>query len=297
MSLSEPFGFSAPDGPVFVAVTKGDATGTLERVDRRRVGKVAAFAVGDRHLDDFALAVVSGKPRLVVLDPEVLEAANKALSRFRAVRRAATPLRRGIGSRCRCSAQPAPLRMLADGVHDAGPGGDGAAPEIVAVGEAAREHHEVGPGGSVLSSARRQDAAAGDQPRGAAGRLLLRRLSQVRRHRGQDPHHGRRPRAFSAGRADAGHLQRLPNPLRSGVAARRTAQKCATALYLPLPTLQGREQRDAVFPKTTARAKSSRWRSPTAKATTLPTRRRSTRSSVPVASPFVTATKTAPSGG
>ena len=59
--------------------------------------------------------------------------------------------------------------------------------------------------------ARRHRVARGHRSRGGAGRLLLRRLSALRRDRGARADHGRGARACRQGRAGARRLQRLPD--------------------------------------------------------------------------------------
>ena len=62
---------------------------------------------------------------------------------------------------------------------------------------------------------------AGRRRRDPAGRLQLRRLSPLGRHRAVQPDHAGRPAARGRGRRRARHLQRLPDPVRGPPAARR----------------------------------------------------------------------------
>lgn len=70
--------------------------------------------------------------------------------------------------------------------------------------------------------------------RGAARRLLLRRLPALRRHRPVLPHHGRDRAGRALGQpARAGHLQRLPDPVREPPAARRAHPQPVAAFHQP----------------------------------------------------------------
>ena len=76
---------------------------------------------------------------------------------------------------------------------------------------------------------------------GPAGRLLLRRLPALRRHRPVRRGHGdRSPTRVRGGHAGARHLQRLPDPLRGAPAARRADPQPAPALPQPGPAAADR---------------------------------------------------------
>ena len=117
----------------------------------------------------------------------------------------------------------------------------------------------------------------GRRRRGAARRLLLRRLPAGRRHRPLQPGHGGRRDLRRRRRAGPGHLQRLPDPVRGRTPAR--APWCATGRCAsrPRPWLRV-ENADTMFTRELPRrGRCCACRSPTPRATTRPTRRRWTR--------------------
>ena len=118
--------------------------------------------------------------------------------------------------------------------------------------------------------------AGGHGPRGAAGRVLLRRLPALRRHRGALPGDGRGAATRRARRSGAGDLQRLPGGLRGGAAARRADAQRRSALRLPDAASPGGNGPIRPSPPPMRRGRSSRFRWPMAKAITRPTTPRST---------------------
>jgi phosphoribosylformylglycinamidine synthase PurS subunit len=88
-----------------------------------------------------------------------------------------------------------------------------------------------------------RDRAAGrPRPHRGARRLLLRRLSALRRDGGALAGHARGEGRGGARRGGARRLQRLPDPDRGGAAARRADAQRRHPLRLPRRAAQGREQ-------------------------------------------------------
>ena len=108
----------------------------------------------------------------------------------------------------------------------------------------------------------------GNRPRRPARRFFLWRLSALRRDRGARAHHGRRARSRRARRSRPRHLQRLPNSVRGGSAARRShAQRRAAASFAGCSIFGSRTTR----PRSPAATRAGRWSSSpsrTAKETT-----------------------------
>ena len=123
------------------------------------------------------------------------------------------------------------------------------------------------------------------RPHRAAGRLLLRRLSALRRHGGAFADHARRHRQGESRHAGARHLQRLPDPVRVGPAARRADAQRLAAIHLPrrAPCKVDNDKTffTKCYRKDRGHAPADRAR---ARATTSPTRRRSTASKAKAAS-------------
>ncbi len=106
--------------------------------------------------------------------------------------------------------------------------------------------------------------------RDPARRIQLRRLPALWRDRWAraDPRRGarvRRPRG-----AGARHLQRVPDPVRGGAAARRPDPQRVAAVHLPRCVPAGRDLADARHGRARARARWWRSRSSTARGNTSP---------------------------
>ena len=133
--------------------------------------------------------------------------------------------------------------------------------------------------------------------RRAAGRLLLRRLSALRRDCRPRADHGRGAGACGARRPGARHLQRLPDPVRRRPAARRADAQRATCGSSAGCSISRSSAPTRPTPATTRPGRSSRSRSRMAKAITRPTRRRSRGSKARAASPSAIATRDGAVGG
>ena len=97
--------------------------------------------------------------------------------------------------------------------------------------------------------ARRARAARRHRSGGDPRRLLLRRLSALRRDRGARADHGRGARLRRQRRAGARRLQRLPDPVRSRAAAGRADAQREPRFICRDVYLQGRALRHAVHPR------------------------------------------------
>ena len=112
-----------------------------------------------------------------------------------------------------------------------------------------------------------------------AGRLRLRRLPARRRHRPLQPGDARRRRVRRRRRPRPGDLQRLPGPRRGRPRPRRAPAQPRPALRLPRGRDRARSASTRRSRAWSASAGRCGCRSPTARAATTPTRRRSTPSS------------------
>ena len=97
-------------------------------------------------------------------------------------------------------------------------------------------------------------AARRHRPGGDPRRLLLRRLSALRRDRGAGADHGCGARARRQGRAGARRLQRLPDRLRGRAAAGRADAQPEPEVHLPRRVSAGRALRHAVHARLQCRA-------------------------------------------
>ncbi len=155
-----------------IAVAEGDAALALEAPRRLGVGEVVALAMRDADLDRLAARVAAGEGGVGALDLQVLPVADEAQ----------------IGVAHQDAGQEAgfaqDLEAVADAehesalsgvrphrVHDLGPPGDRAAAQVIAIGEAARQHDEVGAARQLaLGVPDRRDPGAGlaQRPRDVA---------------------------------------------------------------------------------------------------------------------------------
>ena len=125
-----------------VDVAEQDLAVALERVERRVVGVVAALAVGDRHPQrPAAPSTRVGERRVEPLGRDRDLAAGEPERRVAQQRaRARARPRPGPGSRCRCPrTSPPSAANAADRAHDRAEPGDDPGPQVVAVGEPARQ--------------------------------------------------------------------------------------------------------------------------------------------------------------
>ena len=110
------------------------------------------------------------------------------------------------------------------------------------------------------------------RPHRAAGRLLLRRLSALRRHGRALAYHARRRRQGESGHARARHLQRLPGAVRVGAAAGRADAQRIPQVRLPRRAgCAWSNDRDVLHQVLPQGPGDARCRSRTARATTSPT--------------------------
>ena len=130
-----------------VDVAEDDAALALEPVERGGIGEVVAVAVGDGDADDLALAVAAGEERVGLLDLEVHVAADEL---ERGVAHQHARQQAGLGQHLEAVADAehgrAGLGLRHHVAHDGRVRGHGAAAQVVAVGEAAGQHDQVGGG-------------------------------------------------------------------------------------------------------------------------------------------------------
>ena len=146
-----------------VAIAEGDEALAFEPGERLGIADIVAFAMGDADIDHLPLGIGGGEGGVVALDAQMLALADE----FQ------------IGVACKNARQQpglaGDLEAVADAeheaaarcmgprrVHDVGATGNRAAAQIVAIGKAARQHDEVGPGRQlVVAMPDMRDAGAG----------------------------------------------------------------------------------------------------------------------------------------
>ncbi len=128
-----------------VAITERDEPFAFELFDGRVVGFVIAFAVSDRDFDHLIFGVMACKSRVVSFDAQMLHLANKAeigVSHEDAWQQSA--FAKDLKPVADAKHQTAARGMSPHGVHDRRAPCYGAAAQIVAVTEAARQDDEIG---------------------------------------------------------------------------------------------------------------------------------------------------------
>ena len=112
------------------------------------VGVVAAFAVLDRHLQQFAGLGQTRERGAVVLDPEVHSPAHETQRGVTGQGSREQPrFAKDLESVADAEHQSARLGEVDDALHDGREASHGAGPQVVAVGEAAGQHHAVAAAG------------------------------------------------------------------------------------------------------------------------------------------------------
>ena len=130
-----------------VGIAEQHASFRLEPADRALAGEVVALAMRDRHADHLARIVAARERRVGSLDLQVHVAADELHAGI-AQQHAGQQL--GLAQDLEAVAhahhEPALARVIAHRAHDRRARRDRAAAQVVAVGEAAGQHHEVGAG-------------------------------------------------------------------------------------------------------------------------------------------------------
>src|SRR6185503_5221308 len=128
-----------------VDVAKDDAALALERRERVLVGHPAALAVLDREREELARMAGPGEGRLDGLHANGDEIADEAERSVPHQRTGQKPrLAQHLEAVADAEHEAAVSGVAADGVHDRRAARHGAAAEVVAVGEAAGQQHDVG---------------------------------------------------------------------------------------------------------------------------------------------------------
>ena len=118
--------------------------------DGLAVGDVIALAMRDRHADHLPGIVAAGERRVGALDPQINVAADEAQLRVAHQHARQQPgLAQNLKAVADAEHQPAAGGMRPHRVHDRRARRDRAAAQIVAVGEAAGDHHQIGAGGQA----------------------------------------------------------------------------------------------------------------------------------------------------
>ena len=164
MALVAPLTFqSGSSAAVGRGVAEQHPALAFEPRDGRFVGDVVAFAVRHRHADHLAGVVAARERRVGALDPQIDVAADEFQRGVAHQHAGQEPASQRIWKPLQTpSTSPPLLGVGAHRIHDRRARRDRAAAQIVAVGEAARHHHEIG--------ARRQRSCRRATPSPARGR-------------------------------------------------------------------------------------------------------------------------------
>ena len=132
------------DGAARLAIAEGDAAFAFEPLERGVVGEVAAVLVGDRESDDLAALVAARVDRIVPLDAQSHVAADE-FERGVAHQHAGQQPRLGQHLEAVADAEHrgSGARARHHFAHDRRMRRHGAGAEIIAVGEAARQHDQI----------------------------------------------------------------------------------------------------------------------------------------------------------
>ena len=146
MQRAEPLTLSASvSSPVGVAIAEGDAALALEPVECCVVGGVIAFAMRDRHADRLTRLIAAGEDRLRILDAQMDVAADEA---ERLVVQERAGQHAGLGQHLEAVADAQHRYALGgarlDLAHDRRVRRHRAATQVVAIGEAAGQHDQIG---------------------------------------------------------------------------------------------------------------------------------------------------------
>ncbi len=131
--------------PRSVAVAEYDLVVRRHVVPGLRLGAPVPVPVGDRETQDVTSGQLGGERRPDRLDADEDVLAAEPLARVEEEgAREETRLAEDLEAVADAEDGPALRREVADGIHDRREAGEGAAPEVVAVGKAARKEYQVG---------------------------------------------------------------------------------------------------------------------------------------------------------
>ena len=147
----------------------------FEPRDGRFIGDVIALAVGDRHTDHLARIVAAGKRRVGALDAQIDVAADESHRRIAHQHAGKEPrFAQDLEAVAHPEHETAVPGVGAHRVHDRRARGNCPAAQIIAVGEAARHHDEIGPAGQARCRHARPSPARGRRRGGACAPCRVR---------------------------------------------------------------------------------------------------------------------------
>ncbi len=173
MELMAPLGFEfGPDPALGVTIAERDAALRLDSADRLIIGDEVSLAMRDGEFDHLPGRVTSREGRLRILDPHMLHLADEAqLSVAHQNPGQKACLAQDLEPIAYTQDQSAARCVIADRPHDRRPRGDGAATQIVAIGESAGQDDQI--------QARRQFAFSVPDDRGLGACRLPERARDV----------------------------------------------------------------------------------------------------------------------